>query len=223
MCLESLKRANVRREKMLMRRFCLLVLSGILCLVVGIALMGFSRPVAVRAAEQTFTIEMTGIDNPSGFLPALLTVHVNDTIVFVNKAVPVATYSVVANDQSFVSPPIAPGAQWSTTFTAPGVHEYTDPAFASQLFGELVVVPGSVELLPTAQPGAAQTVVAQDQAALTGLPASAAAVAPDQGIPAWLLVVVLGVALVVVGLLLVLVLRRTRRRQPVSSKNGRRR
>lgn len=207
---------------MLMRRSCLFILSGILCLVVGIALTGFSRPVAGRAVVQTFTIEMTGIDNPPGFLPALLTVHVNDTVVFSNKALPLATYSVAAKDESFASPPIAPGAQWSTTFTTPGVHEYTDPAFASQLFGELVVVPASVELLPTAQPGAAQTVVAQDQAALTGAPAPSHTSASDQGIPAWLLLVVLGVALVVVALLVVLALRRAKRRKPVGSKTGKR-
>ena len=206
-----------------MRRSCLFVLSGILCLVGGIALMGFSRPVAVRAAAQTFTIEMTGIDNPPGFLPALLTVHVNDTVVFSNEGLPLATYSVAAKDQSFSSPPIAPGQQWSTTFTTPGVHDYIDPAFASQLFGELLVVPASVELLPTPQPGAAQTAVAQDQAALKAASSPAAFPAPSQGLSVWLLLVDLGVVLVVVGLLLVLVLRRARRRQPVSSKNGRQR
>jgi plastocyanin len=205
---------------MLMQRFCLFMLSGILCLVGGIALMGFSCPVAIHAAAQTFTIEITGIDNPPGFLPALLTVHANDTVVFSNDALPNASYSVAATDQSFTSPPIAPGAQWSTTFTTPGVYDYTDPAFASQLFGELLVVPSSVELLPTPQPGAVQTAVAQDQAALTATASPAASPAPGQGLPIWLLVVGLSVVLVV-GLL-VLALQCARRRQPARSKHGKR-
>ena len=207
---------------MLMRRYYLLALSGICCLVVGIALTGFPRPVVARA-ETTITIQITGITQPSGFLPALLTVHVNDTVVFSNEALPPATYSVAATDQSFTSPPIAPGQQWSTTFTTPGVHDYTDPAFASQLFGELLVVPASVELLPTPQPGAVQTAVAQDQAALAATASPVASPTPGQGLPAWLLVVGLGVVLVVVGMVLVLALRRARRRQPASRKLGKRR
>ncbi|HLW03623.1 MAG TPA: hypothetical protein VKT82_33560 [Ktedonobacterales bacterium] len=152
---------------MLKRRSCLLTLAGICCLVAGMALTSFPRPEVAHAEANTITIQITGISRPSGFLPALLTVPVNATIVFVNTALPLATYSVVATDQSFASPPIAPGQQWAMTLSTPGVYDYTDPAYSSQMFGELVVVSASAQLIPTPQPGAMATAITQDQAALT--------------------------------------------------------
>jgi plastocyanin len=203
---------------MLMRRYCLLVLVGICCLVVGMALTGYSRPAVAHAETNIVTIQITGITQPSGFLPALLTVHVNDTIVFVNKANPLATYSVVANDQRFASPPIAPGQQWTTTLATPGVYDYTDPAHSSQMFGELVVVPASVELLPTPQPGAVATALAQDQ-----LLATPASIAPQaQSFPLAVVLGSLGGLLLVGGIALVLLLR-FRHRKHVTSSSAKRR
>lgn len=146
---------------MLIRQHRLVAITGVFCLVMRISSTGFSRPLVARAEKNTITIQIAGITQPSGFLPALLTVHVHD-VVFLNDANPAATYSVVGNDQSFASPPLAPGQQWSTTFTTPEVHDYTDPAYSSQLFGELIVVAASVQLLPTPQPGAVETALAQD-------------------------------------------------------------
>ncbi len=194
-----------------MRRSCVFILSGILCCVVGIAVTGFLRPAVARADTTSITIEITGLDNPPGFLPALLTVHVNDTVVFLNDASPAATYSVAATDQSFASPPIAPGQQWSTTFTTPGVHDYTDPASSSQMYGELVVVPASVQLLSTPQPGAVATALAQDS-----LPPQEPSTSPPpqtQRVPLVAILAGLGGLLLVGGIVFFLLVRSRRRQQ----------
>jgi hypothetical protein len=70
------------------------------------------------AAGNTITVHITGTKHPPGFRPFLVTVHINDTIAFLNDAQPAATYRLAADDQSFASPPIGPGQQWSVTMVA---------------------------------------------------------------------------------------------------------
>lgn len=209
-----------------MRRSCVFVLSGILCCIVVIAWTGFFRPSMARADTTTITIEITGIASPPGFLPALLSVHVHDTVVFLNDANPAATYSVAATDQSFASPPIAPGQQWATTFTTPGVYDYTDPAHASQMYGELVVAPASVQLLPTPQPGAVATALAQDQGTPAPTPATTATslLPPAQRTP--LLPLLLGGLGGLVGVIIIVLLVvqfRSRRRHKAATPPARHR
>ena len=204
---------------MLMRRCCLLALSAICSLVVGMTLNGFPRPVVARA-ETTITIHITGSTQPPGFLPALLSVHVHDTVVFLNDATPLAPYSVVASDQSFASPPIAPGQQWTTTFTTPGVYDYTDPAYASQMFGELVVVPASVQLLPTPQPGAVATALAKDQTALASAPTTTSPATHPQRVPFMVILAGLG-GLLLVGSIVLVLLIRARHRQKAATRPAR--
>lgn len=118
----------------------------------------------VHAQGDSVTIQITGPGQPPGFSPALLTVHVNDTLVFVNQSAPPAAFAVSAADGGFSSPAIAPGAQWTVTFTSTGSHEYHEANNATRMVGEVLVVPNSVALLPTPNPEAEATVLAAIEA-----------------------------------------------------------
>jgi plastocyanin len=178
----------------------------------GIVWVGVSRPLPAQAAGNTLTIHILGASNPPGFSPALLSVHVNDTVVFLNDASPAATYSVVADDQSFASPPIAPGQQWTITFTQPGAHEYHDPAYASQMVGELLVVASSVSLAPSPIPGGVETEIAQDKPQAT----QAAQSSPTSSLPFGLIVGGLSGVVLILGIVLFFVIR-SRQRQKIAS------
>jgi plastocyanin len=112
----------------------------------------------VMAQGNVFIVAMLGNSQPPGFAPDLLAVHVYDTVVFVNQAnAPVA---VVAIDNSFSSPAIVPGRQWKVTFNSAGAFEYHENSSTPREFGEIVVVPNSVALLPSPVPAAQETAIA---------------------------------------------------------------
>src|SRR5579863_1259998 len=90
-----------------------------------------------HAQGESFTVQITGTAQPPGFTPALLTLHVYDTVVFVNHAIPATTYAITADDGSFSSPAIAPGDQWSTTFVNVGAHDYHESSSTQRMVGEL--------------------------------------------------------------------------------------
>src|SRR5690348_11453268 len=86
----------------------LLLASFLLCS--SVALLLISSPQQALAQGNTFIVVMLGRSQQPGFAPDLLTVHVYDTVVFVNSsATPIA---ITATDSSFSSPAIAPGKQW---------------------------------------------------------------------------------------------------------------
>jgi plastocyanin len=127
-------------------------------------------PRIARAAGEAVTIHITGPTQPPGFLPALLTVHVYDTVIFVNpsnQGNSNANYAIVADDGSFSSPMIAPGKQWVVTFNTPGEHEYHTSTHSPHMVGVIIVVPNSVSLLPTPVPAIESTVIALIKAGKT--------------------------------------------------------
>lgn len=130
-------------------------------------------------------VHIVGAAYPPGVNPNIVTVHIGDTITFENNTSPTAVHSLVAEDGSFTTPPLAPGQQWSTSFDQPGSHIYHDPTAYTQVVGVIIVVPSSVALQAPDQPGKAATVVAQANAMRAG--GQSASVAPSGLVP-WLLV-----------------------------------
>ncbi len=120
-----------------------------------------------RAAGETIIIQITGPAQPPGFLPALATVHVYDTVIFVNQTSPAISSSVVADDGAFSSPTIAPGKQWIVAFNTPGEHEYHTSSHSLRMVGVIIVVPNAVSLLPTPAPGMEATVITMIKAGKT--------------------------------------------------------
>lgn len=112
-----------------------------------------------HAQGASFTVQITGMAQPPGFTPALLTLHVYDTVVFVNHAMPATTYAITAIDGSFSSPAIASGDQWSMTFVNVGTHEYHESSSPQHMAGELVIVSDAVSLLPAPQPDVMATAI----------------------------------------------------------------
>ncbi len=82
-----------------------------ICLCVLFSLITSARAYA-RAESQTITILIVGAQQPPGFSPSVVTAQVGDTLAFQNASNTPATYTIVASDNSFHSPPIAPGGQW---------------------------------------------------------------------------------------------------------------
>ena len=148
-----------RKTALRLRVLCLCL--TLLVLFLFRSLPAHRRFIAATAPTAALTVRITGVDRSPGFVPDLLTVHAGDTVIFTNVATPGATYMVVASDQSFASPAIAPGQQWSHVFTQIGQIEYTDPAHASLMVGLITVVPASTPLLPTPRPEARATAIAQ--------------------------------------------------------------
>jgi plastocyanin len=127
-------------------------------------------PRTAQAAGEAVTIDITGSTQPPGFFPATLTVHVYDTVIFVNQPIQNSSntsYSIVADDGLFSSPMIAPRKQWIVTFNAPGEHEYHTSTHSPHMVGVIIVVPSSVSLLPTPVPGIESTVIALVKAGKT--------------------------------------------------------
>lgn len=128
----------------------------------------FARPAYAQASQgETVTIQIVGAAQAPGFSPALVTVHVFDYVIFVNQAVPAASYTIASNDGTLSSPPIAPGKQWATTFNHPGTFEYHDTANPPHMIGAIAVVASSVALLPTPVPGLQATALALVQSGKT--------------------------------------------------------
>ncbi len=188
---------------MLRQRGHLIVLCCILGLFGGGIFPGVFHPSSVLAQENTVTIHITGPSYPPGFSPAFFSVHVNDTVVFLNDASPAATFTLVADDNSFSSPPIAPGQQWSMTFSEPGAHEYRDLTYRSQMVGFLNVVASSVTLASTPAPGAVATEIAKIKAqqAASGVPSA------SKGLALWEILVIVGGILVILVIAFFLLIR----------------
>lgn len=81
-------------------------------------------PILERAAEQEVAITEDNPDDPAtwGFRPADLAIEPGTTVVWRNNGKSVHTVS--ADDGSFESGDIAPGATWKHTFDAPGAFAY---------------------------------------------------------------------------------------------------
>ena len=123
----------------------------------------YSFPATLAAAppkKEMVIVQINGQAQPPGFSPALLTLHINATVMFVNHAFPAKSYTLSADDGSFSSPPISPGGQWTITFHTPGSHTYRDTSATQTMVGELLVVDKSIHLLATPDPFVEATVVA---------------------------------------------------------------
>jgi hypothetical protein len=103
-------------------------------------------------------VQINGQAQPPGFTPALLTVHINETVMFINHASPAQSYTLRADDGSFSSPAIPAGGSWAITFHTPGSHTYRDTSAATTMIGELLVVAKGVSLLATPNPFVEATV-----------------------------------------------------------------
>ncbi len=141
------------------RFLCLLLASFFLCSGFALCLMSSSQK--ALAQGNAFFVTMLGSSQQPGFAPDLLTVHIYDTVVFVNSAaVPIA---IAATDTSFSSPAIDPGKQWKVTFNSMGAFEYHENSPTPRTFGVIVVVPNAVVLLPSPAPAAQETAIAYIQ------------------------------------------------------------
>ncbi len=106
----------------------------------AVSLLGLvSAPVSVAEEHE----ERVGMSAVTGFSPARLEIETGTTVVWENENhfdYPVAggTHEVVADDGSFASPAIAPGASWGYRFLEPGTYAYHD-ARDDRLTGEVVV------------------------------------------------------------------------------------
>jgi plastocyanin len=85
-----------------------------------------------KPAPQTFQVEIRGMQ----FSPAVLHVHVGDTIVWTNKDLVPHT---VTSAGAFDSGPVNPSASWSYTAAKAGALDYVctlHPTMKAQLFAE---------------------------------------------------------------------------------------
>ena len=139
------------------RRAVCFLLTAFLISTTGI-LFTMSMPPKVMAQGNVFIVTMPGSTQPPGFVPDLLAVHVYDTVVFVNSAT--SPIAIVAVDNSFSSSAIAPGQQWKVTFNSAGAFEYHEISPTPRIFGEIVVVPNTVALMPSPAPAAQETAIA---------------------------------------------------------------
>ncbi|MDQ2885220.1 MAG: hypothetical protein M3Y39_03950 [Chloroflexota bacterium] len=181
-----------------------------MCLFYGIMPGVFALPCARAASPtrgDTITVEINGVSQVPGFFPDFLTLHVNDTVVFVNQALPSSNYAISADDGSFASPVIAPGSRWSFTFVSKGAHVYRETTYPQHMVGELLVVDNGVRLLPTPNPLAEATVIAaiksgQNPPDTLNLPVPTATALPASSpIPLILLIIGISGALIVLGAL----------------------
>jgi len=104
---------------------CLYSISFIALLLFCISGFFISIPEhTVFAADTSALIEITGSANPPGFLPALLTVHVGESVTFLNVDPSSVSHTLTTTDNSFTSPSIAAGKEWTVVFKEVGSHEY---------------------------------------------------------------------------------------------------
>jgi len=78
------------------------------------ALLGLALALPAAAAEVKVTVGHSRID------PARVAIKVGDTVVFHNVDEMPGGHTVVAEDGSFASPPLAKGQEWSHTFDKAG-------------------------------------------------------------------------------------------------------
>lgn len=76
--------------------------------------------------QQQVTVEVVIQDDEQGapFTPNVVRVAVGSKVRFLNKGT--KTYSIVAQNGAFASPPIAPGTAWIYDATTPGNFNYSD-------------------------------------------------------------------------------------------------
>ncbi len=117
----------------------------------------FLFPQQAAAMGETTFVQINGPTQPPGFSPSLLTIHIYDTVIFVNRTN--TAYAITSTDGSISSPEIPPGQQWRDTFSVLGGHEYHSSEAPQRMVGEIVVVANSVSLLPTPVPQVEATVV----------------------------------------------------------------
>lgn len=163
-------------------RICVLA-----CLLLGSALLALYQFEDAQAQGDAYVVTILGNAQPPGYAPALLSIHVYDTVVFVNQSAPAAPYAIIADDGSFSSPAIAPNQQWRFTFGSAGAYEYHDNNAPPRMAGEIVVLPADVPLLPSPLAAAQATAISYIKAGKsppdtvwqqsTGTPASN----PDKG------------------------------------------
>ncbi len=179
-------------------------LLAVLLLLSGLFWRFFSPQQYALAAGETVIIEITGIGTPPGFLPDLVSIHLHDSITFINQSRPSQMYTLASDDGSFFSGPIAPGTQWKVTPTKTGTYEYHAVSAGLQMVGIILVVPSSVALLPTPDPGAIALEVANIRnAPKSGVETSATiSLLSLQNIILLSIVIVILIGLVVVGYLL---------------------
>lgn len=106
------------------------------------------------------TVQILGPLQPPGFFPALLTIHVNDYVTFVNQSSPPATFTIASDNGQFSSPALAPGKAWTIALSNPGAYEFHDAESSPRIVGEVIVVPDAISLLPTPEPAVAATALA---------------------------------------------------------------
>jgi len=136
------------------------IITAFICCMIFTAYSFFAvLPMAFSKAG-AIPVLINGATQLPGFSPALLTLHVDETVVFINHALPARSYTLKADDGSFSSPPIPTGRQWTISFHTPGSHAYHDTASAQTITGELLVVEKNVHLLPTPDPFVEATVTA---------------------------------------------------------------
>jgi plastocyanin len=107
---------------------------------------------ATAFAQGIITVQINGPAQAPGFTPALLTIHINETVIFSNHTLPAKSYTLHADDGSFSSPPIPSGGSWAITFRTPGSHTYRDSSDTQTMVGELLIVEKNVSLLATPNP-----------------------------------------------------------------------
>jgi len=184
-------------------------------------------PLATAKAQgNNATMQILGPLQPPGFSPALLTVHVDDYVSFVNQASPPATFTITSDNGHFSSPALAPNKVWTITLSSPGAYEFHDAAAPPRMISEIIVVPDAISLLPTPEPGVGATALAliesgktpPDTVALVTPTPTSRTIQPSSSSGSSMLIrilVVVGVALLFLALLLgvILLLRRLRRRR----------
>ena len=80
------------------------------------ALLGLALPLAGRADDATIQVGHNRLE------PAEVTISVGDSVTFHNVDEMPGGHTVVADDGSFASPPLAKDQQWSRVFEAPGAY-----------------------------------------------------------------------------------------------------
>ncbi len=134
-------------------------LAVALVILLFIAFIGifFLFPQRAAAIGESTIVQINGPTQPPGFSPSLLTIHIYDTVIFVNCTS--TAYAITSSDGSISSPEIPPGQQWRDTFSILGGHEYHSSEAPQRMVGEILVVADSVSLLPTPVPQIEATVV----------------------------------------------------------------
>ncbi len=115
----------------------------------------FFFPQHAAALGETTTVQING--QPPSFSPALLTIHLYDTVIFLNHTN--TSYTITSDDGSISSPAIPAGQQWRVTFSSSGGHSYHTMEAPQRMIGEILVVANTVSLLPTPVPQVEATVV----------------------------------------------------------------